>query len=316
MRIRQLRQGIVLYLRVSSDDKQNPENSFEYQRQCIHRRIEQSHMDLSVLSEYSDVLSGLKNQRRQYQQMLTDARNRLFSHLAIYSIDRLGRSPEEILNSVKELIGLGIEIIVADSPNLDIASPSGSLLLGIRAVIAQYEVNMLSQRLSDNKRALMHSGRWPTMLPDGYVRRSEPGLKPSQLPIEKDSARAKIMREAWDLLLTGTYTLQKICQELHNRGYTRRSGLPFVWVDPKTSETRYATSQIDRAFHLPFYAGWVISERHNIQRGDVRGQWEPLVTDEEFDRGIAILLANDENKIRKIRHDYMLRGILYMRIPE
>jgi hypothetical protein len=28
----QLKQGIALYLRVSSDDKQNPANSFEYQR--------------------------------------------------------------------------------------------------------------------------------------------------------------------------------------------------------------------------------------------------------------------------------------------
>jgi hypothetical protein len=58
----------------------------------------------------------------------------------------------------------------------------------------------------------------------------------------------------------------------------------------------------------------VVSPKYGIQRGQVRGQWEPLVSDAEFDEGLAILLKNDENKVRQKRHIYMLSGLLYMRI--
>jgi DNA invertase Pin-like site-specific DNA recombinase len=96
--------------------------------------------------------------------MLADARDGKFSHLAIYSIDHLERSTDETLATVQELISLGIEIIVADSPNLEAGTPSGSLLLGIRAMVAQYEVDMFRQRAKDTKRMILMSGDWPAGL--------------------------------------------------------------------------------------------------------------------------------------------------------
>lgn len=312
---KQLRQGTALYLRVSSEDKQNPDSSFEYQRQRIQTCLAQSQEVFPIIAEYSDILSGKNNRRPGYQKMLADARRGQFSHLAVYSIDRLGRSTEETLSTVQELIGLGVEIVVADSPHLELTSPSGSLLMGIRAVIAQYEVDMFSQRVRDTKRTILMAGGWPAVLPDGYVRRREHqvrGRRPSTIEMEPE--RAKVWREAWDLLLTGNYTLRRICQELHNRGYTRKSGKPWAWIDEKTGSQCCALSHLSRSFHLPFYAGWVVSPEYGIQRGEVRGQWEPLVSDQEFDEGLAILLQNDENKVRQKRHVYMLSGLLYMRV--
>jgi len=315
MKPRRLRQGIALYLRVSSDDKQNPDSSFEYQRQRIQACIAQSQNDLPTIVEYSDILSGKNNRRPGYQRMLAEARDSQFSHLAVYSIDRLGRTTEETLSTVQELIRLGIEIVVADSPNMEISSPSGSLLLGIRAVIAQYEVDMFSQRVKDTKRAILLSGGWPAVLPDGYIRRREQQVRGrKRSTIEMDPERVQVWREAWDLLLAENHTLQKICQELHNRGYTRKSGKPWAWIEEKTGDQRYAISQLSHSFHLPFYAGWVVSPTYGIQRGEVRGQWPPLVSDAEFDEGQAILRRHDENKVRKKRHTYMLTGLLYMRV--
>lgn len=173
MKAKQPKAGIVLYLRVSSDDRQNPENSFEYQRQRIHGVIEQGESGLPILGEYQDILSGTNSRRPGYQQMLRDARSGMFSHIAVYSIDRLGRSSDETLTIVREMMNLGIEIIVSDAPNMELATPSGSLFLGIRAVVAQFEVAMLSQRVKDTKRTILLSGGWPSPLPDGYIRKRE-----------------------------------------------------------------------------------------------------------------------------------------------
>lgn len=72
----------------------------------------------------------------------------------------------------------------------------------------------------------------------------------------------------------------------------------------------YALSHLSRTFHSPFYAGWVTSTKYNIQRGRIRGQWEPLVSDEEFERGVAILVKHDDNKVRQKRYLYRLSGLL------
>jgi site-specific DNA recombinase len=161
--------GIALYLRVSTDDMQNPENSFEYQRQRIEDCVERCDINLPIVAEYSDVLSGRTAQRPDYQRMLDDARNGMFSHIATYSVDRLGRNTQETLNALEELSTQGIEVMVADSPNLDMETPSGNLFLRMRVIIAQYEVEMMSQRIHDTKRAILASGGWPSTLPDGYV---------------------------------------------------------------------------------------------------------------------------------------------------
>lgn len=161
--------GIALYLRVSTDDMQNPENSFEYQRQRIRDSVERTDLELPTVTEYSDILSGKTDQRPGYQQLLKDARMGLFSHLAIYSVDRLGRNTQETLTILDELTKLGVEVIVADSPNLDMDTPSGNLFLRMRVVIAQFEVEMMSQRIKDTKKAILMAGGWPAMLPDGYM---------------------------------------------------------------------------------------------------------------------------------------------------
>lgn len=161
--------GFALYLRVSTDDLQNPENSFDYQRQRIARCIERTEITLPIVAEYKDVLSGRTADRPDYQRMLGDARKGMFSHIATYSVDRLGRNTQETLNALEELTNLGIEVLVADSPNLDLETPSGNLFLRMRVIIAQYEVEMLSQRIQDTKRAILASGGWPSMLPDGYM---------------------------------------------------------------------------------------------------------------------------------------------------
>ena len=45
-----LNPGIVHYLRVSSDNKQHPADSFEYQRQRIESCFEHSSIDLPVVT--------------------------------------------------------------------------------------------------------------------------------------------------------------------------------------------------------------------------------------------------------------------------
>ena len=130
--------------------------------------------------------------------------------------------------------------------------------------------------------------------------------------VEKDPETSRVIREAWDMLLTDNYTLDQICEALAEGGYTRSSGLPWAWNDPKTGFRRNARATLHKIFHNPFFAGWGVSKRFGIKMGEVRGQWKPTVTNAEFEKGIAILHKHDAYKSRTKVHHYLLRGLLFI----
>jgi DNA invertase Pin-like site-specific DNA recombinase len=302
----------VNYLRVSDEDGQYPERSFDYQHQLIEDRLLPL-VGLPVSHEYRDIEKGTRNDRVQYQQMLTDARAGMFSDLCVYRIDRFGRSPQEVFTAVNLLESLGVKIWVADMPNLEIGTPNGNLQLGIQTVLAKYEVDLLGQRVRDTKHQQMLRGKWPNHPPEGYVsKREEISSRKYRCWIEPHPVQSKIVREAYDLWLTGLYILQQVCEELNRRGYTRRSGKAWAWDDPATGSRKYAGSHIQRMLSSPFHAGWVVSTTHGIHRGQVRGEWTPLVTDDELDRSLAIMKQHATDKSRERRYVYILRGILWL----
>jgi hypothetical protein len=127
-------------------------------------------------------------------------------------------------------------------------------------------------------------------------------------------AQAKVWREAWDLLLTDRYTLQEICEILHARGYTFRSGRLFVDKTKSKKSMQYAVNALSKAFHNPVYAGWMINDNVGLPKGtQIEGKWEAIITPEEFDKGVTILKRRMKHRIPKHRHHYLLTGILYMR---
>ncbi len=304
--------GWAVYLRVSDEDKQHPERSFAFQRQRIHEHLAAG-SDIPILREYRDILTGTHIHRADYQQMLSDAANGRFSHLGVYRADRFGRDAMEGLQAATNLIGLGIKIRIAHMPSLQPETPDGFFMFLLQMGLAQREVEVLTQRSMDGIRAKALDGGWPFKAPDGYRNREEIIRNGKYRRwVEPDPQQFQVWREAWDLLLTDRYTLKQICEELQSRGYHTDRGKPWAWDDPKTGGRRYATSRLTWGFHNPFYAGWVISRHFDIQIGQVRGDWQPMVTSEEFERAQVILKRHDDNKSRSKRHHYLLRNLIML----
>jgi hypothetical protein len=129
--------------------------------------------------------------------------------------------------------------------------------------------------------------------------------------IEPDPEQFRVWREAWDLLLSEQHTLNEICEMLHAKGHRYRSGRPFVEI--KQGVRRAAKGTLSKRFHNWFYAGWLVSPKAGITPKTVRGNWKPVVTTEEFERGLEILAKRIEDKPRKRRHQYLLSGLVYYR---
>jgi hypothetical protein len=44
----------------------------------------------------------------------------------------------------------------------------------------------------------------------------------------------------------------------------------------------------------------------------IRGHWEPVVTTEEFERGLAILHQRNQNRTHQAQHFYLLQRLVYL----
>lgn len=305
--------GWATYLRVSDEDKQTPERSFAMQRQRIQEQL-LAPSNTPLYREYTDLLSGTNPNRKDYQQLLADAEAGKFSHIGLYRADRFGRNTVEGLQAATKLISLGVKIRIANMPGLQPENPDGFFMFLLQMGLAQREVDVLAQRTADGMEAKLRAGGWAHKAPDGYLNKERlVSSNKYDRWVEIDPSYKPVLTDAWALLLTGRYTLREICEELNNRGYTRVSGRPWAWNDPKTGKRKTADNLLHKLFHNPFYAGWVTSERFNIKLGEVRGNWEPVVSTEQFHRGVQILHKHDKEKSRVKKHIYLLRGLLWVR---
>jgi DNA invertase Pin-like site-specific DNA recombinase len=286
--------GWAVYLRTSSEENQKPEFSRERQRTMITMSV-LSASDMPVYHEYIDVLTGKDPRRKAYQQMLADARAGKFSHVVVERADRFGRDDTEALRAIDELHQYGVAVRFANTPDLDPMDPDDRVLVTLTFALARRESALMGLRVKGGLKAKRESGGYAGRAPDGYInvrgqteidKRSDMGRISHW--IEPDPDRAHIWREGWALLLSDSMSVGQIAEVLHAKGYCDRNGKPFVVVG-KTGRRRPLIDKLLRAFHDWTYAGWVVSEEDGIAPKTIRGTWEPLVSTEDFETGLAIL---------------------------
>ena len=90
--------------------------------------------------------------------------------LLVTKIDRLARSTSELYRIVSELAEKGASFKVLDDPSIDTTSRTGKLIMGILALIAEFENDIRRERQMDGiakaKDRGVKFGRKPRLLPD------------------------------------------------------------------------------------------------------------------------------------------------------
>lgn len=314
--------GFAIYLRTSDAEAQAPEKSQAGQRRVIEERILAA-SELPIIEIYADAYTGTSADRQNYQRMLTDARLGKFSHVAVAALDRFGRDIAEATRAIKELNELGIKVVTANAPDRDGKTAMGRFHMNLELSLAQLESERIGERTREAMITRYMNGEWPHLAPDGYINKE---MKTSEAPaserlkysrykrwVELDPEQAKVIRFAFDLLLQDRLTLNDICEELHAQGFRLRNGRPFVKVEPDGTRITAKTT-ISAIFRNWFYAGWVVTKNEycTIPPKQVRGKWEPIVTTEEFEKGLAVLAKRNKTRMPAAKQFYLLQGIVYL----
>lgn len=132
----------AIYTRVSTD-KQTTENQL---RVLEHWAARAGH---EVVQVYDDNgISGAKGResRKALDQMLKAAVRREFDMVAVWSVDRLGRSLQDLLHFMTELQAVGCGLYIHQQA-LDTSTPAGKAMFQMCGVFAEFERAMIRERV-------------------------------------------------------------------------------------------------------------------------------------------------------------------------
>lgn len=133
----------ALYMRVSTA-KQDPTN----QRQALERTAAQR--GWKIVKVYEDVgISGAKarDKRPGLNAMLMDATRGEFDVVMSWSVDRVGRSLQDLVGILQELQGAGVGLFLYQQA-LDTTTPAGMALFQMSGVFAEFERAIIQERVN------------------------------------------------------------------------------------------------------------------------------------------------------------------------
>ena len=146
---------VVKYQRISTNHQ-----DLENQTQSIDTQIERLGWD--CVGEYKEIESGMKSRdtRPQLRRLLRDSRLRLFDRVIVYSLDRLGRSVVDVINTINELEEVGVHIFVVKN-SIDTSTHQGKLFTYFCSIFGEMERDMIvSRQKSSIERLREKNKRW------------------------------------------------------------------------------------------------------------------------------------------------------------
>ena len=133
---------VAIYARVSTD-KQTCEN------QLIELRAVAARSGYEIVAEFVDEgISGAKGRqdRPALNAMLKAATQRKFDLVMVWSIDRLGRSLQNLVEILNELQSLKVDLMFLQQ-GMDTSTPSGRMIFSVFGAMAEFERNLIRERV-------------------------------------------------------------------------------------------------------------------------------------------------------------------------
>ena len=133
-------QRAAVYRRVSTSDQ-----SCERQQLDLAAFAQRGHYD--VVSVFKETASGNRADRIERAKVIALARDRQIEVVLVTELTRWGRSTTDLLASLQELEACGVSVIAQTGLQFDLKSPQGKLFSSLMAALAEFERDLLRERV-------------------------------------------------------------------------------------------------------------------------------------------------------------------------
>ena len=133
----------VIYARVSTSH-QNLDN------QLLELRMVAQRMGVSVVTELTDDgISGAKGrtERPGFDKIFRMIQRREIDLIMSWSIDRLGRSIQDLVGFMKEIQATGVGLYIHQQA-INTSTPAGRMIFGIFSALGEYERELIRERIN------------------------------------------------------------------------------------------------------------------------------------------------------------------------
>jgi len=289
----------LIYTRVSSDEQAREGLSLDAQLADCRRHAAQHGWIIG--DEYQDVLSGTRDDRPQYQALLSHVRRRREQGapvvVVVAKLDRFGRKLLERVRCREELKDLGVPV-----HSVREGGEVSDLVANILASVAQEEVRQLGERVSAVRRHVAANGWRPVgACPWGYLWRpatdDERRQGAPRSVLEPNPETAPYVRRAFELVTNGA---------------TVRSTMRWVASLPDAARggRSLGHSAVGKLLRMPVYVG----RQERSGDGDVIDgppqRWSPLVDDAMWNK-VQHRIDGHARMPRQATGQYLLTGLIH-----
>lgn len=207
---------VAIYVRVSTLH-QIDKDSLPMQRQDLiaYAKLMLNTDDYVIFEDAG--YSGKNTDRPKFQEMMTQIRSGLFTHLLVWKIDRISRNLLDFVTMYHELKQLGVSF-VSKSEQFQTDSAMGEAMLKIILVFAELERQMASERVTATMISRAGNGLWNGgRIPFGYDYSPET-MEFTFNPDEHEIA--VLIHDKYEELRSLIYE----CRWLNENGYRTRAG--------------------------------------------------------------------------------------------
>jgi DNA invertase Pin-like site-specific DNA recombinase len=291
----------VSYVRVSTLDQtrrgDGPDGlSVPAQREANRRRA--ADLGALVAAEFVERgRSGRSMERPELKRMLDYVESHSVDFVIVHKIDRLARNRADDAAITAQIAAAGTRLVStseAISP-----TPSGRLLHGIMASIAEFYSQNLATEVLKGMREKAIQGGTPGRAPIGYLnQRAAGGNGQDVRTVGIDPVRGPLIRWAFTAYATGEWTCAELAAELASRGLVTRPG-------PSRSPVPLGAKHCGRVLRNPYYKGVV-----TFNGVEHAGAHEPLTDDGTWATVQGVLAARRTGE-RSRKHDHYLKGTVF-----
>ena len=147
-----MKRRAAIYVRVSTEEQ-------TVQQQLDTLRSWAEGRGFEICGEFRDEgVSGRKAKRPALERLLRACRNGEVDIVGVVALDRLGRSLQHLLEILQEFQALGVDLYLRRE-GVDTSTPAGKLFTQLCGAFAEYESNILSERVRAGMERARRQGR-------------------------------------------------------------------------------------------------------------------------------------------------------------
>ena len=156
---------VAIYARISTQDQQ----TLPMQLNALRRYVKDR--GWKVVIEVQEIQSGAK-ERVKRAEILAAARRKQIDMVLVWKLDRWGRSVLDLIHTLQELQELGVGF-VSLTEALDLTTPTGRAMTGMLAVFAEFERDLLKERINAGIAQAQKDGKHCGRPPSARFKRAE-----------------------------------------------------------------------------------------------------------------------------------------------